>query len=399
MNILLTGGAGYIGTHLSKLMHSNKEYNVIIYDNLSEGSSYLNKYFKIYKGDLNETNKLKLIFEKYNFITVIHLAGFAHISDSFDDPQLYYKNNLVNSINLLDICINFKIKNFIFSSSCTVYGDRLLKINEDHIFNEKDNLEPISPYGNSKMCFEYILKDYAKKYGFNYSILRYFNACGSDPSYEVGEYHKDEKRIIPRLINSCINNKTVYIYGNKHNTPDGTCIRDYTHVCDVALSHIKALNYMIKHNKSITCNIGSGKGYSIKELITKINKISGKEIKYEIINARNGDASRMICTNENAKKILLWEPQYTIDEILSTSYEWYKNKLPLIIDKLSFQSYFAINEKNQLGDVYSGEVKENMYHGKGKLIFSDGGIFEGEFENNEFIKGKHTLDHGEVLNI
>ena len=343
MNILITGGCGYIGVHLSKLISVNKNYNIIIYDNLTEGTSYFNKKYKIYKGDLDNKKKLKYLFNKYKFTIVIHLAGLAHISNSFKDPKLYYYNNVISSINLLNVCIDFNIKYFIFSSSCTIYGDKLLKINKDHIFTENDDTNPISPYGNSKLCFEYILKDYAYKYNFRYTILRYFNACGSDPSYDVGEYHKNEKRIIPTLIKACINNKKVYINGDNYDTIDGTCVRDYTHVCDIASAHINALNYMINNEKSIICNIGSGKGYSIKQLISKIEKYSKKKINFEVIKAREGDAAKMICTNEKAKKELYWVPKYNIDNIIETTYIWYSKKLPLIKDKLEKQYYCDIN--------------------------------------------------------
>jgi UDP-glucose 4-epimerase len=347
MNILVTGGCGFIGLHLTKLLDMKKKYNIVIYDNLKEGTSYLNNFGRVYKGELNDSYKLQYLFKKYNFKCIIHLAGLAHISDSFKNPKLYYHNNLISSINLLDICIKFNIKFFLFSSSCTVYGDKLLKKDENHIFTEEDNIEPISPYGNTKMCFEYILKDYSNKYNFNYTILRYFNACGSDPSYDIGEFHKDEKRIIPRLIKSCINETKVFINGDKFNTKDGTCVRDYTHVCDIASSHIKAIEYMFNNNKNIICNIGSGVGYSIKELISKIEKISGKAINFEIREPRIGDASKMICSNKRAINILKWEPKFDIDDIIKTSYEWYKDILPTIEHKLSSQKYFNILNENE----------------------------------------------------
>ena len=160
------------------------------------------------------------------------------------------------------------------------------------------------------------MKDYAKKYNFNYSILRYFNVCGSDPSYDIGEYHIEEKRIIPILIKSCINNSKVYIYGDNYNTPDGTCIRDYTHVCDIASSHIKSLEYMSQNSENIICNIGSGKGYSIKELIHKIQEISQKKINFEIKPPRKGDAAKMICTNKNAKKNIKLEQNMIFAKLL-----------------------------------------------------------------------------------
>ena len=340
--ILITGGCGYIGVHLCKLM---KNYNIIVYDNLEFGCSYLNKYCKTYKGDISDKTKLENLFKKYKFSTIIHLAGLAHISESNDDPQLYYNNNLIYSINLLNVAVKFNIKHFIFSSSCTVYGDYMLNINTNHIFNENDVLLPISTYGRTKMMFESVLKDYASKYNFNYSILRYFNACGSDPDFEVGEYHKNEKRIIPCLIKFSIGLiDKMYIYGNDYDTIDGTVVRDYTHVCDIASAHIKALEYMIKNNKNVICNIGTGKGHSIKELISIIENISNKKLNIEFKERRPGDSGFMVCSNEYAKKTIDWEPKYNIYDIIKTAYEWYNVHLPLINDKLNFQNYHIIED-------------------------------------------------------
>ena len=365
--------------------------------NLKFGSSYLNKFCKIYKGDISDKIKLEKLFKKYNFSTVIHLAGLAHISESTNNPQLYYNNNLIYSKNLLDVAVKFKIKYFIFSSSCTVYGDYMLTKNPKHIINENDMLKPISVYGRTKMMFENILKDYALKYNFNYSILRYFNACGTDPDYEVGEYHKEEKRIIPRIINFSLNNiDELYVFGNDYNTKDGSAIRDYTHVCDIAQSHINALKVIKNEKKNIICNIGSGKGYSIFELINIVEKISNKKLNVQIKSRRKGDAAFMVCSNKKAKEELNWTPKYNIEDILKTSYEWYKNRLPKIISKIHLQSYHAI-EENINGDLYSGEIINNKLNGKGKLILCGGGICDGIFENNKFIKGTYTLETGEIV--
>ena len=394
--ILITGGCGYIGVHLCKLM---QKYNIIVYDNLKFGTSYLNKFCKTYKGDISDRIKLERLFEKYKFSTVIHLAGLAHISESTNNPQLYYNNNLIYSKNLLEISIKFKTKYFIFSSSCTVYGDHMLINNPNHIINENDILNPISTYGRTKMMFENILKDYASKYNFNYSILRYFNACGSAPDFEVGEYHKEEKRIIPRIINFSLGKiDELCIFGDDYNTKDGSAIRDYTHVCDIAQSHINALEVLKNEKRNITCNIGSGRGYSIFELIKIVEKISNKKLNVKAKPRRKGDAAFMVCCNKKAKEELNWTPKYNIEDILKTSYEWYKNRLPKIINKIHLHSYHAI-EENINGDLYSGEIKDNKLNGKGKLIFSDGGICEGIFENNKFIKGKYTLETGATMMI
>ncbi len=392
MTILITGGCGYIGTHLSKLM---SDYDIIIYDNLKNGTTFMNSN-KIYKGDIRDESKLEFIFKKYNFDTVIHLAGLAHISESIDDPKYYYDNNVIGSLILLNVCIKYNVKNFIFSSSCTVYGNNFInnkQVNEDSFTN------PINPYGNTKLIFENILKDYSEKYKFNYGILRYFNACGSDPELDIGEYHKEEKRIIPNLIKSCLDeNKKVNIYGNDFDTIDGFAVRDYTHVCDISSAHIKVLKYLNIFNKSITCNIGNGIGYSIKQLINIIEEISNKKIKYEIKDRKIGDAAYMVCSNEFVKKKINWKPKYDIYDIIKTSYQWYKNKLPKLKEKLDLFSYFAINEDFN-GDIYTGFIKNNKYHGKGILYFSDGGIYDGNFEEGKFINGYQVLDYNKKIKI
>jgi UDP-glucose 4-epimerase len=187
--------------------------------------------------------------------------------------------------------------------------------------------------------FEYILKDYASKYNFNYSILRYFNACGSDPEFEVGEYHKNEKRIIPCLIKFSLGLiDKMYIFGNDYDTIDGTAVRDYTHVCDIASAHIKTFEYMIKNNKNVICNIGTGKGHSIKEIISIIENISNKKLNIEIKERRTGDSGFMVCSNEYAKKTINWEPKYNIYDIIKTAYEWYNVHLPLIKDKIDLEN-------------------------------------------------------------
>lgn len=389
--ILITGGCGYIGLHLSKLL--SKNYNLLIYDNLKIGYSYLNNYGKIYKGDLSETNKLEYIFKNYEIISIIHLAGLAHISESFQDPQLYYYNNLCLSIKLLDLLVKYKINNFIFSSTCAVYGEQ-----EQEVY-ETNNINPINPYGNSKACFEKVIIDYSKKYNFNYSILRYFNACGNDPDFEVGEYHKFEKRIIPRLINFSLENlNEMNIYGNDFNTKDGTAVRDYTHVMDIAEAHKKALEYMIKNNKSIICNIGSGIGTSIKELITIIEKVSNKKLNIKYTKKNLGDPAYLVCNNNKALELLNWNTKYNINDIIETSFEWYKNYLPKILPNIEKQKYYAIRESFD-DNIYTGEIKDNKYNGNGKLILGNGMIDEGIFKDGVLKNGYLILECGEKIKI
>jgi len=234
--ILIVGGAGYIGSHINKFLHSQGKKTLIL-DNLSYGHPEFVKWGEFIEGDLSDENLLSQIFEKYPIDAVMHFAAFTYVGESVENPQKYYKNNLENTLNLLNLMKDYHVNKFIFSSTCAVYGEpEKLPLSEDHPLN------PVNPYGNTKLMVEKILEDYSKAYDLNYVSLRYFNAAGADPDMEIGEWHNPETHLIPLILDAASGRReSVSIYGTDYPTPDGTCIRDYIHVLDLAQAHYKAL--------------------------------------------------------------------------------------------------------------------------------------------------------------
>ncbi|MFH1422398.1 MAG: UDP-glucose 4-epimerase GalE [Planctomycetota bacterium] len=319
MAVLVTGGAGYIGSHLVKALVESG-YHPIAFDNLSEGHRSAVRGGHIVEGDLKNFNDLHRVFTNYKIDGVFHLAARCYIEESVTDPQTYYLNNLLGTLNLLRAMIEFNCKNIIFSSSCATYGSpEYLPLDEDH------PLKPISPYGRSKLYAEEVMLDYARSYGVVPVILRYFNAAGADAEGEIGEAHRVETHLIPITIKVILGQKdSIKVYGTDYDTPDGTCIRDYVHVSDIASVHIAAYEKHLK--KPLILNIGTGKGNSVLEVIKTVEKITGKKVKTEFTERRAGDPSTLTATVDKAKKELNWEPMYTdLESIVETAWRWSKN--------------------------------------------------------------------------
>ena len=321
MAVLVTGGAGYIGSHtVRKLL--NKGFEVVILDNLSRGhrESVPDKvYFE--KADLlNEDSLLKAI-KKYPVESVIHFAAFAYVGESVENPGLYYRNNVVGSFNLIKVINELGIKKFVFSSTCSIYGNP-----ENIPISEKEPANPINPYARTKYMIENILSDFDTSHGLKYAALRYFNAAGCSDDSAIGESHDPEPHLIPLVLFTALGKREkIRIYGNDYPTKDGTCIRDYIHVNDLADAHIRALDYLNK-NKSTVINLGTGNGYSVKEIIDAARKITSKEIKSEIVARRVGDPAVLIADNKKAKEVLGWIPEYNLERILETAWCWHKNQ-------------------------------------------------------------------------
>ncbi len=317
-NILVTGGAGYIGSHTCKYL-SLSGFNPIVYDNFTTGHKKFIKWGDYIEGNIGDKNSFSYALKKYNPIAIIHFAGISSVKESIDKPKKYHNENVKSFENMIDVIQEFGVKNFIFSSSAAVYSsDSEMPLSED------SKLSPITPYGQNKVDIENILKNLELKQKIKYVILRYFNATGADLDCEVGELHDPETHLIPNLINSQINNKTAYIYGNDYKTSDGTTVRDYIHVYDLAIGHIKALNYLLENKESNIFNLGSGKGYSILKII-KVFKNLNLDIKYEFLPRREGDIAELIADITKAKKILGWLPiNSEIETIISTAYKWHR---------------------------------------------------------------------------
>lgn len=317
--ILITGGAGYIGSHVNKVFAKNN-YKTLVYDNLSRGFRSLVKWGEFIEGDLANAELLSETFNKNkNIEAVIHLAAFAYVGESANDPIMYFKNNISNTINLIEQVVAHKIPFLIFSSTCSLYG------NPDQLpISEATPVAPINPYALSKSICEQLIHEASKKHGFKYCFLRYFNASGADPEAEIGELHYPETHLIPLVIEAAFNQGPLRVFGNDYNTPDGTCIRDYTHVSDLARAHLDALNYL-QNNDSNIFNLGSNKGFSILEVINTVEKLINRKVNFEFAPRRPGDPDCLYSTNTKAIEVLGWKPHYSeLEKIITDAINWYK---------------------------------------------------------------------------
>ena len=315
---MVVGGAGYIGSHVVKML-KEQGFNPVVYDNLSTGfRKAVDKNIPFVKGDLGDKTLLKKVFKKYKIEAVMHFAAFIEVGESVQNPAKYYQNNLAKVLNLLDSMLESGIKYFVFSSTAATFGNPITKtISETHPQN------PINPYGQTKLFVEKVLKDYDAAYGLKSTVLRYFNAAGADESAAIGEAHKKETHLIPLVLQTALGKrKEIKIFGTDYPTPDGTCIRDYVHVSDLARAHILALKYMFKTDKSGDFNLGSSKGASVLEIIKKVQKITGRKFKIVQDKRRAGDPAVLIASSKKAKKLLNWKTTYNVDKIIKTAYMW-----------------------------------------------------------------------------
>ena len=321
--ILVTGGAGYIGSHMAEHLIENG-YNVIVLDNLCEGhKEAIPAQCISIIGDFGNKNLLEQIFSQNHIDAIMHFAAYASVPDSVVRPNIYYNNNVSNLITLLDTALTYNVKNFIFSSSAATFGE-----SETGIFNDEHPQKPINPYGYTKLVGEHILQDYHKAFGLNYCAFRYFCAAGGSKSGNIGEAHSPETHVIPVLLDRAIKDETFFIFGDDYNTPDGTCIRDFIHVLDIVEAHRLALEQMLNSSDyAEEFNLGSEKGYSIKDLITTASKILNKEIKYEVKARRPGDPATLIANSNKAFRKLNWTPTHSsLEEILTDALRWRQNR-------------------------------------------------------------------------
>ncbi|MEI6242327.1 MAG: UDP-glucose 4-epimerase GalE [Chlamydiota bacterium] len=317
--VIVTGGAGYIGCHCCKALYHQGFYP-ITYDNLSSGHSYAVQWGPLVVGDILDKEKLHQLFSTYRPIAVIHFAALAIVSESMIAPEKYYKNNLAGTLSLLEAMHEFGIKNFLFSSTCATYGNpQFLPITEEH------PQDPINPYGKSKWMIEHIIKDYATIHQLRYGILRYFNAAGADPSGGIGENHHNETHLIPKLIEASLQlTPNVPIYGTDFPTRDGSAIRDYIHVEDLANAHVLTLQYLLETKHNLTLNLGTGQGFSVLEIIKALETLLKQKIPVENKEKRAGDPPVLVADNTKVKQILQWEPKISsLDTILLSAWNWH----------------------------------------------------------------------------
>ena len=332
MQILITGAAGYIASHVVKQLLEETKYEIIIIDNISTGFNHtietlksLDKTNRIsfYNQDLSDWNAIDNIFKENDIKEIIHFAAFSQVGESMKDPLKYYINNTANTANLIKISIKYAVEKFVFSSTAAVFGEPKA---EDIPIKEDLNTRPINPYGSSKLYSEGIIKDTAKvNENFKYVIFRYFNVAGADTDGLIGECHDPETHLIPLIAKTALGKKeSISIYGDDYETPDGTCIRDYIHVQDLYDAHIKALKYL-DTNESDTFNCGYGYGYSVKEVVDAMKKVSGVDFKVDIVPRRAGDPSTLISDNTKIKTKMNWVPKYNdLELICKTALEWEK---------------------------------------------------------------------------
>lgn len=322
MRILVLGGAGYIGSHTAfELVKSGHE--VVIADNLVTGyRKAIPEGAKFYEGDLRDSDFLDNLFHQEKIDAVIHFAAYSLVGESVTNPLKYYDNNLCGTKVLLEAMVKNNVDKIVFSSTAATYGEP-----ENIPILETDRTCPTNPYGETKLAMEKMFKWTAEAHGLRYVSLRYFNACGADESGEIGEAHTPESHLIP-LILQVPNGKreTISIYGTDYDTPDGTCIRDYIHVTDLAQAHILAVKYLANGGKSDIFNLGNGVGYSVREVIETARKVTGHPIPATETPRRAGDPARLVASSEKAKKILGWKPvNDSLEEIISSAWNWHKN--------------------------------------------------------------------------
>lgn len=321
MKIFIAGGAGYIGSHMVKKLIDDG-HDVVVYDSLIYGhKEALPKNCRLVVGDLADIDKLEEIFDKENFEVGMHFAAFISMGESMENPRIYFRNNVFNTLNLLDTMVKFQVHKFIFSSSAGVYGNpEKIPIPEDHPKN------PTNPYGETKVMVEKILQWYDISYGLKSVCLRYFNAAGASLNGQNGEAHDPETHIIPNAFKVVLGKSPYFeLYGNNYPTKDGTCIRDYIHVLDLIDGHLKAMDYLVVNDKSSVYNIGTGHGFSNREILEMIKKVSGVDFKIEESPRRQGDANELVADPAKIKKELGWEPIYSdLETIVKTAWNWHK---------------------------------------------------------------------------
>lgn len=318
MKVLVVGGAGYIGSHMVKQL-AQAGHNVITLDNLSYGYRDAVRYGEFIEGDLGDSALLDTIFSAGDINAVMHFAGFIQVGESVIKPAIYYRNNVTNTLTLLDAMLKHSVKNFIFSSTAAIFGEpEYTPIDERHIKH------PINPYGHSKLMIEQVLSDYDSAYGLRSTCLRYFNAAGADPDGELGERHVPETHLIPLILQAASGRRAdIKVFGDDYPTQDGTCIRDYIHINDLCEAHSLALHQMMKNDKSARYNLGNGKGFSVKQVIDVAQKVSGNDFKVTIEPRREGDPAILVADATLAKKELHWKPKFAeLDDIVKTAWDW-----------------------------------------------------------------------------
>jgi UDP-glucose 4-epimerase len=322
-NILITGGAGYIGSITANIL-KNQGYNLVILDNLVHGHKYIVRNvlnLPLIEGDVGDKELLRHIFKDYDIDAIMHFSAYAYVGESVENPLQYYENNVVHTLNLLNEMVANKVRFFVFSSTCATYGiPSIVPIPEDHAQN------PINPYGNTKLVIEKALQDYHNAYDLRFVIFRYFNAAGADPLTKIGENHAPETHLIPLLLDAAIGRRpNIKVFGTDYDTPDGTCIRDYIHVNDLARAHILGLKHLMAGKTSDIFNLSNGHGYSVRKVIDIAKKVTGKDFSVLEVKRRVGDPSVLVGDAQKAKKELGWHEEFSdLSIIVKHAWKWHQ---------------------------------------------------------------------------
>ncbi len=321
--VLITGGAGYIGSHTVKALARAGFYPVVV-DDLRTGHRSAVKWGPLVEIDLADKAALNRVFKTYPIMAVLHFAGSSLVGESMTAPQLYFQNNVGGTLSLLEAMLEHGVSRIVFSSSCATYGHpNAIPITERH------PQAPVNPYGESKLMVEKMLFWYARAYGLRYAILRYFNAAGADPEGELGELHDPEPHLIPRVIAAALGSQsTVDVYGTDYDTADGTAVRDYIHVTDLAEAHLAAMQYLESGGDPVALNLGTGTGHSVRQVIAAVEQASGRAVPFQDLPRRAGDPAELIADAREALQRLAWRPRYSsLSNIVQTAWNWHTSML------------------------------------------------------------------------
>ncbi len=316
-HVLVTGGAGYIGSHAAKALAA-KGFVPVTYDNLVYGHRWAVQWGPLVEGDIGDRARLIAVIRDYEIEAVMHFAAFAYVGESMVYPERYFNNNVIGSLALFDAVIETGVRHVVFSSSCATYG-----IPDRVPISEEAPQSPISPYGETKLIIERALRWYGAAHGITWAALRYFNAAGADPDGQLGEIHRPETHLVPLVLQAVLTGVAVDVFGSDYPTRDGTCVRDYIHVTDLADAHVAALDYLLNGGASVALNLGAGDGHTVREVIDAVKMATGRNVPYRVVERRPGDPAVLVADPRLAGRVLDWRPQRsTLDAIISSAWNW-----------------------------------------------------------------------------
>lgn len=320
-NVLVTGGAGYIGSHACKVL-KNQGYNPVVFDNLSTGWQDAVKFGPFVKGDLSDRAVLDSVFDQFNPVAVLHFAALSQVGEATENPGLYWRNNIVGSLTLIEAAVAAGCLEFVFSSTCATYGDQ-----DNVVLDEQSAQHPTNAYGSSKRAIEEILRDFEHSHGLRHVIFRYFNVAGADPDAEVGEFHQPETHLIPVLLDVVDGKRpALTIYGDDYNTPDGTGIRDYVHVMDLVEAHVLGLRWLADGKPSSVFNLGTGHGFSVRDVMEQTRATTNRPLEHKIGPRRIGDCAKLVSGSQRAETDLGWRPSRSnMSDMIKDAWRWHQN--------------------------------------------------------------------------